>query len=170
MRKIAIVGLGLAALVAFTGCGGTATTNTPAPAAAPTVSIAPTNLQPGMFVAGAFLTGNDLSFYTLGATEDNGETYAAKMFSGADDTLDKANILYVFPAKLDVKVGDAVVAPNTFFNGTLLRGTVKEVKTSSYVITWDPSKPGLEDEEVPAGRLLPGNLVTYKCGTEPCML
>jgi len=159
MRKISVFALGIIAMVAFSGCG-----------AASTVSIAPTNLQPGMQVAASSFVGQDLYLFTLGTTEDNGENYNSKTFEGRDESLEKAAIVYVFPPKLDLKVGDAVVAPNTFFMGALLKATVKEVKASAYTLTWDPSKPGLDDEDVPFGRVLPANLVDYKCSNPPCNL
>jgi hypothetical protein len=111
-----------------------------------------------------------MRFYSLVSLEEGGTSFAVKFINGDEYSIEKSEIKYVVPAKLDLKVGDSVVAPNSYTYGTFMRGKIKEVKSNAYAVTWDNTASGLADEDVAFGRILPGNLVTYKCTVEPCFL
>lgn len=151
--------ISLVALFLFLGLGlggaGCASTTTNQSSSEP-VSIQPTNIQAGMNVAVAYDEGSNMFFATVTSIDADG-THNIQYLSGGDSYTEKALVKYIVPAKLDLKAGDEVYAVRAV-SGDFFAGKIKEAKASSFVVTWADDST---DEEVPFGRLLPKNLMTY---------
>ena len=159
-KVVSLTVLALFIMVGLSGCGaGTAvnpTQNTPATVLA---------IEPPVIAVGSVVATNDddPADITVGLTicelmEVNAEkgSHLCKYPDGTTSYgFEEKSIIYSVPKQdLGLKVGDAVLAARN--NSWFEKGTVKEVKSGSYVISFIESQ---DDETIPVGRFLPMNLV-----------
>lgn len=103
------------------------------------------NLKTGMTVAAKWTDNN---YYLATITSINGDKYAVDYTDGSKGEV-KSSDLKVPNEKSELKAGNKVLA--VWAGSKFYSGTIKEIKESGAVITWDD---GTEDSEVAFGKIL----------------
>jgi hypothetical protein len=154
-RVVSLTALALFLVLGLSGCGSGATVN---PAQDTTVL----SIEPPVIAVGSVVATNDddpsVGLMICELLEVNAEkgSHLCKYPDGTTSYgFEKASIIYSVPKQdLSLAVGESVLAARN--NSWFEKGTVKEVKAGSYLVTFTESQ---DDEIIPVGRFLPINLV-----------